>query len=223
MPTTNGTFFTEKSVDEVLQALLSAFDSKVFVHAPERPNSISQEAQQQKTHNTTASGQSLTAGAFAIPPVHIPNAGDGATARHSYKSELVLVRDPAIGTKKILWWYDKDPKLTPHNHPWDFRSAVLSGGYTEERFWLDKDGKLQTEVKEYVAGDVNVVPANMFHNVISVKPGTVTFLDCGPARTGNEWGYLNTTTLAYQTFKDLTPPNFFEIFQEVNPHLRKKK
>jgi len=174
----------------------------------------------EKEHQMTSSGQSLEGEAFRIPPLHIPVCGDEANARHSYKSELTLVRDPDIGTKKLLWWHDKDPRDEPHNHPWDFRSAIISGGYTEERFWIDEDGKVQRDEVTYEAGQINVVPANVYHNVISVEPGTVTYLDCGPARTGNEWGYLDIRNGEYITFKDLTPDNFLEMFQGLNPHTR---
>lgn len=214
--------FTPADVTAVLNDLLESFDTRVFTDGPPRPSTIEGELTQGTSHTTTSSGQALVGEAFQIAPVHIPNAGDGANARHSYKSELVLVRYPDVGTKKILWWYDKDPRATPHNHPWDFRSAILSGGYTEERFWLDKDGKLQTETCTYTAGDVNVMPANMFHNVVKVEKNTVTYLDCGQARKGNEWGYLDVEKLVYKTFKELTPGNFLETFQALNPHLIKK-
>jgi quercetin dioxygenase-like cupin family protein len=213
--------FSPNDVSRVLDDLLGAIDSRLFYSAPPRPAALADEPGQKATHATTSSGQSLTGAAFQVPPVHIPNAGEGAFARHSYKSELVLVRDPNVGTKKLLWWYDKDPRSAPHNHPWDFRSAILSGGYVEERFWIE-DGKLRHEVCEWGAGDVNVVPANVYHNVVSVQKSTITFLDCGPARAGNEWGYLNTETLEHRTFKDLTPKNFLEMFQTINPHLIKK-
>ena len=59
----------------------------------------------------------------------------------------------------------------------------------------------------------------MFHNVVEVLPGTVTFLDCGRARAGNEWGYIDPQVWDYKSFKDLTPTNFLELFRELNPHL----
>lgn len=171
---------------------------------------------------STSIGNPLISNSFKAAPMHIPNAGDNANARHSYKSELVLVRDPNAGTKKILWWFDKDPRETPHNHPWNFRSGIISGGYVEERFWLN-NGVVKKETRRYEAGMINEVPANVFHNVREVLPGTVTYLDCGPARKGNEWGYMDINDGKYIPFKDLTPGNFLECLRTLNPHLNIKK
>ena len=199
-------FFSQMNVNQVMHLLITAFERQLFpIGATPRPQTITQEGDANLT--MTSSGQPLVANAFGVAPVHIPNAGDDDHARHSYKSELVLVRDPEVGTKKILWWYDKDPRNIPHNHPWDFRSGILYGGYTEERFWLSS-GVVKKERKQYTAGMINEVPADVFHNVIDVLPGTATYLDCGPARVGNEWGYMDTSTGDYSTFKKLTPPNF---------------
>ena len=86
-----------------------------------------------RTRPYLSTEQALVGTALTIPPIHkCPVAGDGANARHSYKSELVLLRDPDLGTKKILWWYDKDPRPLPHNHPWDFRSAKSCTAVTLE-------------------------------------------------------------------------------------------
>lgn len=211
--------FDKQDVTRAIHEVIALIESRLLPPtAPLRPRTILGSGDASIAE--TASGQSLAGAGLSIPPVHIPNAGDGPNARHSYKSELVLVRDPAVTTKKILWWYDKDPRDTPHNHPWDFRSAILSGGYTEERFWLSK-GVLHKERLQHREGSINVVPADVFHNVVEVEPNTVTYLDCGPARAGNEWGYL-TDTGVYVPFKDLTPKNFLETFRELNPHLRPK-
>ena len=216
------TFFQPQDVSSVLDDFLSSLNNRLFGNgAPERPNALALEqkgAPSASTPTATSLGLSLTATAFATPPIHVPNGGDGAFARHSYKSELTLVKDPGVCTQKILWWHTKDPREIPHNHPWDFRSAVLRGGYTEERFWLDDSGRLQRETLRHAAGDVNTVPANVYHNVIHVEPGTVTFLDCGPARPGNQWGYLDLSSLEHLDFTKVTPANLKEIFAELNPH-----
>lgn len=211
-------FFSSANVDSVMQTLIMAFEANLFPQgSPARPTALAKKGDSDLLETST--GQPLVSAAFSVPPLHIPNAGDGPNARHSFKSELVLVRDPAVGTKKIMWWYGDDPREIPHNHPWDFRSGIISGGYTEERSWIT-NGILKSERRKYVAGTINEVPADVFHNVFDVLPNTVTYLDCGPAREGNEWGYLDGEK--YQTWKDLTPANFLECFKGLNTHSGKK-
>lgn len=209
--------FNPNANSEVLEDLLYSFQENCFRDSPPIPNVIEREEVGEFKSETTSSGASLNSKAFVSPPVHIPNSGEGEKARHSFKTELSLLRDPNVGTKKILRWHDADPRQLPHNHPWDFRSAILAGGYTEERFFL-KDGIWVRELVEYEAGSVNIVPADVFHNVIDVQEGTVTFLDCGKARQGNEWGYLDVEENEYFDWKKESPTNFLEIFKSLNAH-----
>lgn len=161
----------------------------------------------------------LTLGGFPVSseylqsvPVHIPDDKGG-----SYRTELVLYRS-ADYTEKILWWHSDDPRKEPHNHPWWFESSILSGGYTESRYWLE-NGELKFEEKTYRAGDVNIVPANVYHVVYDVQPQTVTHLRCGVAREDNAWGYLNLETLEHIAAKKEV--NFWNSMVAINPHLKK--
>jgi hypothetical protein len=211
-------YFSQKNVEAVLDDLLRALANNLFWGgAPARPDTHPELDAVEDRPATVGSGQPLVSQAFRTPPVHMPIAGGGPNARHSYKSDLVLLRNPDERTVRILWWHDRDPRQEPHNHPWDFRSAVLYGGYTEERFHLE-NGVLRREEITYEAGQINVMPANVYHNVIRVEPGTVTCLDCGPARPGNAWGYLDLETLRYVPMRELTPEGFREDFAALNPH-----
>jgi hypothetical protein len=216
----------QKDLEQRLHAVLSAFDTNLFPEgSPPRPNALAQEHPATLGHaeGVTSTGLPLGALGLSSPPLHIPNGGDGANARHAYKSELILMRDLYLGTKKIMWWHDRDPRDTPHNHPWDFRSAILSGGYTEQRYWTERPGgEIKHDVREYKAGDFNLVPANVFHSVTKVLPGTVTYLDCGATRPGGDWGYLDLGSGKYIPFKEMTPGNFIDIFRQLNTHLGKK-
>lgn len=212
-------FFTGASIEDLMQMFISAVDAKLFPPgAPPRPELINADG---STAIATSSGLPLISKPFQSTPIHIPNAGDGANARHSYKTELVLLRDPKVRTVKMLWWHGDDPRDTPHNHPWSFRSAILSGGYSEERFHVS-NGVTHKETRTYEAGDINVVPSDVFHNVRDVQPGTVTLLDCGEASEGNAWGYLNVATGERIPNSQLTPANFLENFRALNPHLLPK-
>lgn len=144
-------------------------------------------------------------------PIHIPDGNGG-----SYKTELALFRS-AERTEKIIWWHADDPRPEPHNHPWDFQSTILNGGYTEHRWWQE-DGIWNSETKIYRAGDVNVVKANVFHVVVNVLPQTITHLICGKASENNLWGYLNLDDLTYIPAKKEV--SFVEDLKKLNPHLR---
>ena len=166
-----------------------------------------------KDTNTTTGGQPLINKPFEAPPIHIPDDNGGA-----FKTELAVMRSPEK-TVKYLWWHGDDPRKTPHNHPWAFSSEILSGGYTEDRYTLI-DGEVVKETLSHVAGDVNTVPANVFHVVYDVLEGTTTKLTCGEASEGNSWGYLDIESGKYtEAEKD---PEFFAKLQAINPHMRAK-
>jgi len=160
---------------------------------------------------TTTGGLPLLHNNLTSPPIHIPDEKGGA-----FKTELTLFRTPEA-TEKILWWHGDDPRTEPHNHPWDFVSEILFGGYTEDRYWVE-DGTLRTETITYRVGDKNTILKKHFHVVRDVLPGTFTNLKCGKATPGNEWGYLDLNTLEYTKAKK--DPDFFALLQELNPHLR---
>lgn len=165
---------------------------------------------------TLGAGLPLTAENLTTPPFHVPNGKGGA-----YKTELVLVRTPER-TEKILWWHEGDPRPEPHNHPWSFQSTILSGGYTEDRWWIDEEGNLQTKTITYRADElkINDMPANVFHVVRDVLPKTVTQLLCGQVVKDNLWGYLNLTTKEY--YDAPKDPEFVKALHAINPHMRVK-
>ena len=161
----------------------------------------------------TLGGLKAVAGYLESPPVHIPDENGSA-----YKTELALFRSEDR-TEKIIWWHKDDPRPEPHNHPWSFDSTILSGGYSEKRWWFDDvDGTLQHSVHHYRKGDVNSVKANIFHVVYDVLPKTVTHLVCGKASVNNIWGYLRLEDFTY--FDAERNPNFITLLHTINPHLK---
>ena len=67
-----------------------------------------------------------------------------------------------------------------HNHPWNARTLILSGGYTEERPF-----EITTERQ---AGDTAVIGRDTFHRVCAVEPGGAwTVVIIWPRRYG--WGF----------------------------------
>lgn len=66
-----------------------------------------------------------------------------------------------------------------HDHPFDFTSMIVSGGYVE----LRADGSRL----EYGVGDVNRCQAEDAHTIVSVKPRTITLVSTGLKR--RSWGF----------------------------------
>jgi hypothetical protein len=169
------------------------------------------------TATTTSGGFSLQHDRMTSPPVHIPDGMGG-----SYKTELVIERSPQK-TVKVLWWHADDPRPEPHNHPWDFESQIIAGGYTDVRYTV-KNGNVIREVKEVRSGDINNVPREVFHCVTNVLPGTVTVMTCGEATPGNTWGYLDIETgeVTGSNEPPFGDPDFIGKLRSINPHMRQK-
>jgi hypothetical protein len=140
---------------------------------------------------------------------------------HAYKGELVLRREES-GTRKINLWLAPDlregdtPK--PHNHPWEFTSHILSGGYTEQRYTL-RDGTTITESRTHTAGSSNHVPPDVYHEVTEItEPGrTLTLMLCGAGRQGS-WSYLDPET--GRTYANEPDPGFRDRLIALNPRMR---
>lgn len=66
-----------------------------------------------------------------------------------------------------------------HNHPWNFQTRILSGGYVEHR----RDGQ------SYFGANQNLSrSAETFHHIASVDLDTWTLVTTGPRI--NDWGFL---------------------------------
>ena len=69
----------------------------------------------------------------------------------------------------------------PHDHPWDFTSHVLRGGYVEEIFTLYPDGSVIGETVERRAGTSHRVKATTIHRIVRLLgPDCWTIIVAGP-------------------------------------------
>jgi hypothetical protein len=97
----------------------------------------------------------------------------------AWRGALYLVRlhlfQVPRGAVMLHWILTPDPHPDPHDHPVDFLSITLRGGYTE---WTPK-GYRSARVRFRRATDV--------HRIVAVKPGTVTLVLAGPVV--REWGF----------------------------------
>src|SRR6266705_1293487 len=78
---------------------------------------------------------------------------------------------------------DKDP----HDHPWNFMSVLLNGGYDECLF--GDDAAVRGPIIERRArGSVSVRGKDTIHKIVSVLPATWTLVVCTPRY--REWGFI---------------------------------
>ena len=86
---------------------------------------------------------------------------------------------------------DVDREL--HNHPWDFLSVVLRGGYLEARpisvepDFSEPDGSERVTLVSRKAGSVAFRRATDRHRIVAVQPDTWTLFITGPKRQW--WGF----------------------------------
>lgn len=165
------------------------------------------------TGNTTTGGFKISAD--VQPPRCIPYRKEDGTVA-IFRVDTVITATPEY-TEKYLHWLCVDTNEKPHNHPWDFESTILRGGYTEQVFWLNEHDELQSETRTYRAGDVNISKRSEFHRVIEVEPNTLTHIICGQASEGNAWAFLDPAT--GQIIPATRNPEFAAMMKEVNPHL----
>lgn len=69
-----------------------------------------------------------------------------------------------------------------HDHPWDFTTKILLGGYIEEVETGDFYGRFN-----HKRGDEVRNMAEHTHRIAHVQPGTYTLMKTGPAR--RTWGF----------------------------------
>jgi hypothetical protein len=136
-----------------------------------------------------------------------------------YKAQLILTKSRSR-TAILNLWLAPDLRggdlSKPHNHPWDFHSATLSGLIVEDRVVRVAGELVHTSGVEHRVGDINRVGRETFHEVVDVDPGlTMTLMMCGPGMS--DWGYLDGDG-AFT--KAVVPEGFMARLREINPHQR---
>jgi len=59
----------------------------------------------------------------------------------------------------------------PHDHPFDFMTHILSGGYTERIYSIDDLGKVEVKDVERMPGTSHLVKATAIHQIIHLPEG----------------------------------------------------
>jgi hypothetical protein len=116
-----------------------------------------------------------------------------------YLSRVFLrAKDPDLGV--FLHYFHKGDQVRDfHNHPWDWAySWILCGGYSEERFEQNGDGKIIR--CDWKRGDTNFLTKNTFHRVdLDPAVGCWTLFVRGPRSQG--WGFFNRDTGAFSSME----------------------
>lgn len=102
-----------------------------------------------------------------------------------------IVRTP-WGSLRLHNILQDDEGREPHNHPFDFTSLILRGGYREMvRIGSDPTGAHRYFVQRLRRGDLVQRRAEDTHRLIRVQPNTWTLVITGPKRT--DWGFQTQT------------------------------
>lgn len=86
---------------------------------------------------------------------------------------------------------EPDTDRDPHDHPFDFISIILRGGYTE-RVWPEiREAVIGLHeliyVRRWLPGSVHKMTMEKAHMITRVRPGTKSLILCGPRR--RNWGF----------------------------------
>ena len=116
--------------------------------------------------------------------------------RQVYLRKLYLVRTP-WRQATLHWIRRSDPGRDLHDHPRDFTSIILRGGYVEERpsgtapLWSEAPDGSQagpnTVATLHIAPKIVRRRAEDLHRIAAVMPHTLTLVLWGPRRRA--WGF----------------------------------
>lgn len=113
----------------------------------------------------------------------IPDANDPTV---TYLRRWRIVQTPWFGIL-LHRIYLPDSDRDPHDHPWDFTSIVLRGGYTEHVYWPHATGIGIYKETTWRLLSVHRITRDLAHRITTLQPGTVTLVLTGPRR--REWGF----------------------------------
>lgn len=98
---------------------------------------------------------------------------------------LIREREGSSFAVRIHHILREDDDRHLHNHPWEFRSIILSGWYVEE--YIGDDGQLHERTVR--AGHTYCAPKNYYHRIKQVSPAGVRTVFITFRRV-EKWGFL---------------------------------
>lgn len=146
------------------------------------------------------------------PPVKHPYKGDVRWALwrwadiesaffpgYTYLRRLRIFQTPWFALY-LHFIFEPDLDRDPHDHPCNFWSMILRGGY-QEHIYQTKNLRAHNwsaAVKRWGVGSLHYVPVNVAHQIVSLRPRTVTL--CWFGRRQRLWGFW--TPSGFVTAKD---------------------
>lgn len=124
----------------------------------------------------------------------IPDTGD---RRQVYLRRLIVFKTPLCGLY-IHWIYLPDNGRDPHNHPMNFWSWVVRGGYIERRYWDCEKFQRRTRSRLRKQWSLARTTIDDFHDIkLLTRMPTVTVLFTGKRR--QDWGFMTKSGFVPQT------------------------
>lgn len=115
----------------------------------------------------------------------------------SYPTPIEIVKKEVLGphfTKyhlgggKVLHHFTRAEDYFYHDHPWAFRTTILSGGYVEEVAVITENGTLALATMERLPGTTHDVQADTIHKLTRLLAGDCWTL-VEPRQTQQKWGF----------------------------------
>ncbi len=82
----------------------------------------------------------------------------------------------------------------PHDHPFDFITHILSGGYIERNYQIDESGQVLIQDIERKPGTSHYVKATSIHQIIALPTGhcvTLMMPQSGHVRETRFWRFID--------------------------------
>jgi hypothetical protein len=106
----------------------------------------------------------------------------------AYLHRLRIVNTPWFGIN-LHDIHLPDTDKDPHDHPWNFVSVVLRGGYGETLYTYDTVRSVRSKV--WRRGSIHRMRTRSFHHIHKVEPGTRTLVFTG--KRSKAWGFQTRT------------------------------
>jgi len=88
----------------------------------------------------------------------------------------------------VHWIFLPDGARAPHDHPWNFWSLILRGGYSEMFYPYPHVARdLHMHAREWNRWSWHKMPRESAHNILTLQPGTITLVFTGKRR--RVWGF----------------------------------
>lgn len=104
-----------------------------------------------------------------------------------YLRRLRIIQTPR-GAVYLHWIFMADGDRDPHDHPWNFWSLVIRGGYLEKLLGIPLITRVgEVTYPEWGKWSFRKMPRGKAHSILTVQPGTITLVFTG--KRSSTWGF----------------------------------